>query len=93
MGTLIILGMIAIIVVLFVILGLKTISQSETVIIERLGKYHSTLSAGINIIWPIIDKPRQIYCRYVNVDVDGNHIIISKLSNKIDLREQVYDFS
>ena len=60
-------------------------------VIERLGKYHSTLSAGINIIWPILDKPRQIYCRYIKEDYDGN-IIISRLSDKIDLREQVYDF-
>ena len=92
MGTLIIVGIIAFVAILFAILGLKTISQSETMVIERLGKYHSTLSAGINIIWPILDKPRQIYCRYIKEDYDGNNIIISRLSDKIDLREQVYDF-
>jgi len=29
-------------------------------IIERLGKYHRTLSSGVNLIIPIIDRPRAI---------------------------------
>lgn len=41
MGTLIIVGIIAFVAILFAILGLKTISQSETMVIERLGKYHT----------------------------------------------------
>lgn len=99
MGTVIIVGIIALIAILFAILGLKTISQSETMVIERLGKYHSTLSPGINIIWPILDKPRIIISRYYAEDVDGRNIIvdsrnstIAKPTDKIDLREQVYDF-
>ena len=48
MGTLIIVGIIAFVAILFAILGLKTISQSETMVIERLGKYHFTLSAVHN---------------------------------------------
>lgn len=36
MGTLIIVGIIAFVAILFAILGLKTISQSETMVIERL---------------------------------------------------------
>ena len=36
--------------------SLVIISQSETKIIERLGKYHATLRPGINVIIPFIDK-------------------------------------
>ena len=29
--------------------GLRIIKQSQTMIIERLGRYHTTLSSGVNI--------------------------------------------
>ncbi len=83
---------IIIIVVIFVLSGLVIIQQSETKIVERLGKYHSTLPSGINIIWPIIDKPRKIYTRRVIEGFDGRVRVVMKLSDKIDLREQVFDF-
>ena len=76
-----------VIVVIFAMKGLKIIQQSETKIIERLGKYHKTLPSGINIIWPIIDVPRKMYIRSYNA-----HGIYIYESSKIDLREQVYDF-
>ena len=38
--------------------GIRIVQQAQTMIIERLGKYHRTLSSGINLVIPIIDKPR-----------------------------------
>ena len=35
-------------VVLYILRGIKIVSQSETMIVERLGKYNRTLNAGIN---------------------------------------------
>lgn len=92
MGTIIVVGLIALIIIIFALSGLKIIQQGETKVIERLGKYHSTLSSGINIIWPIIDKPRKIYSRYVREGYGGEAHIVVRLSDRIDLREQVYDF-
>ena len=92
MGTLIIVAVIALIVVIFVASSITIIQQSETKIIERLGKYYRTLPSGINIIWPILDKPRKVYIRYLRNDYDGRPIVYLRLSDKIDLREQVYDF-
>jgi len=63
MGLTIILGLIALFVVVFAFMGFKIVQQSETMVVERLGKYNRTLGAGINIIWPIIDKPREIMWR------------------------------
>lgn len=63
--------------------SLVIIPQSETKIIERLGKYYATLRPGINIIIPFVDRAKEIVAmrrgRYV-------------YSDSIDLREQVYDF-
>ena len=84
MGSLVILGIIAFIVMIFALNGLKVVPQSETKVIERLGKFHSVLPAGLNIIWPIIDRPKAVYVRNQN----GRDV----LTSSIDLREQVYDF-
>ena len=91
MGTLSIVALIALVAILFVMSGLKVLRQSETKIIERLGRYHSTLSSGINIIWPILDRPRKVYVRQTVRGLRGD-VTIVKMSDIIDLREQVYDF-
>ena len=59
------------------------IPQSETRIIERLGKYYSTLEPGINVIIPFIDKAKDMVAM-----ARGRYV----MTDRIDLREQVYDF-
>ena len=59
------------------------IPQSETRIIERLGRYYATLKPGINIIIPFIDQTKTIVAMR-----RGSYTYTSS----IDLREQVYDF-
>lgn len=71
-------------VVIYVLKGIKIVSQSETMIIERLGRYHRTLNAGINVILPIVERGKETVTRMNNGAL--------RMSNKIDLREQVYDF-
>ncbi|MCD4654607.1 SPFH/Band 7/PHB domain protein [bacterium] len=83
---------VAIFVIAFVSSGFKIIQQAETMVIERLGKYNRTLESGINIILPLIDKPRGSLWRYRRVDASGRIIITQVIKKKIDLREQVFDF-
>ena len=49
---------IAIIAVLYVLKGFKIVPQSETRVVERLGRYDRTLQSGINYLFPIIDQAR-----------------------------------
>lgn len=74
---------IILLVILFAKMAVVIIPQSETRIIERLGRYYATLQPGINIIIPFIDRAKEIVAlrsgRYTYTTV-------------IDLREQVYDF-
>ncbi len=79
-------------VVTFVSKSVKIVQQAETMVVERLGKYNRTLESGINIIWPIIDVPRQIHWRYIQTNLSGESYIITRKADKIDLRETVYDF-
>lgn len=94
MGIIIILGVIALFVIIFAALGFKIVQQSETIVVERLGKYSRTLPTGINIIWPIIDRPREIMWRFVRQDVSvyGRSIVTTRTVTRIDLRETVYEF-
>lgn len=78
-------------IVLMAIKGFKIIPQSETRIVERLGRYHRTLSSGINYIWPIIDQTRTIDVRRFGSQKGETIVFVSK-TDRIDLREQVYDF-
>lgn len=82
----------AVFVVILIFKGIVIIRQAETMIIERLGKYHRTLESGINIILPILDKSRQIDWRFVRTDPKGTHVYVHTRTPRIDLRETVYDF-
>ncbi len=81
--TIIILAAIVVLALIIVKMSLVIIPQSETKIIERLGKYHATLKPGINVIIPFIDKAKVIVTL-----TNGRY----RYTNSIDLREQVYDF-
>ncbi|MBE6311398.1 MAG: SPFH/Band 7/PHB domain protein [Bacteroidales bacterium] len=92
MDTLVLLAIVVFIVIVLVVAGIKVVPQSETRVIERLGRFHSVLPPGLNIIWPFIDKPKMIYTRRVD-NLGGRRAIASIVSTScIDLREQVYDF-
>ena len=69
--------------IVFVKMAVVIIPQSETRIIERLGKYYATLKPGVNIIIPFIDRAKVV------VTQQRGHYFYS---SAIDLREQVYDF-
>ena len=69
--------------VIFAKMALVIIPQSETKIVERLGRYYATLKPGINLIIPFIDRSKEIV-----VLNRGRYMY----SSSIDLREQVYDF-
>jgi regulator of protease activity HflC (stomatin/prohibitin superfamily) len=92
MGFMIIAGVFALFVIVFAVAGFKIVQQAEVIVIERLGKYSRTLHSGINIIWPIIDKPRDIIWRYVVEGEHGKKSIRFSTKSRIDIRETVYDF-
>jgi regulator of protease activity HflC (stomatin/prohibitin superfamily) len=92
MGIIIIAGAIALFVLIFAASGFKIVQQAEVMVIERLGRYSRTLGSGINIIWPVIDKPREITWRYVVEGMDEQKYIRFRSKSRIDIRETVYDF-
>lgn len=83
---------IAVFVIFFVAKGIVVVKQAEVMVLERLGKYSRSLIPGLHIIWPIIDKSRNINWRYVRTDLKGRNYVVTKYESRIDLRETVYDF-
>ena len=83
---------IAIIAVIYVLKGFKIVPQSETRVVERLGRYDRTLQSGINYLFPIIDQAREVIQRDEIKYGDGTKSVVMRSTSRIDLREQVYDF-
>ena len=70
--------------IIFIKMTVVIIPQSETRIVERLGKYFATLKPGINLIIPFVDRTKTVVAMH-----NGRYVY----TNTIDLREQVYDFA
>ena len=71
------------VVALMMVTGLRIVPQAQVMVIERLGRFHRTLTSGLNVIIPIIDKGRPI-----TLKVENRY----HPSRFVDLREQVMGF-
>lgn len=45
-----------VIAIVFVVQSVKVVPQQSAWVLERLGKYHGTLTAGLNVVLPFIDR-------------------------------------
>lgn len=81
----------AIFAIILVAKGIKVIRQAQVMIVERLGKYHRTLAPGINVLIPIVDKPRSTawIVPIIGSARAGN---VARFGDRLDLREAVMDF-
>lgn len=86
------LALLVIIAVVVVYATVKVVPQSETRVIERLGRFHCVLEPGLNFILPFVDKPKVVYTRRVENSIGGRQYVHVTTTSVIDLREQVYDF-
>jgi regulator of protease activity HflC (stomatin/prohibitin superfamily) len=70
----------------------KIIGQAEVMVIERLGRFHRVARSGLNILIPMVERPKTIDVRYFQLDVGGVKKITAGSTTRIDLREQVLNF-
>lgn len=56
MGGLIVVVIFAILVITTITMGVRLVPQGSKWVVQRLGKYHKTLSPGLNIIIPYVDN-------------------------------------
>jgi len=86
-------AVIALIVLSSIVSCIKVIKEAEGMIIERFGQYNRILNSGLNVIIPVMDRPRPIMWRYKKIDLNGYEYPITAERNTLDLREQVFDFA
>lgn len=69
------LAVVAVVVVLFLLAGVKIVRPYERGIVERLGKYKETKESGLQIILPFIDTIKRVDMREQVVDVPPQEVI------------------
>lgn len=75
---------------IFVVLSVCIVPQQEAFVVERLGKYHQTLNAGLNFIVPFLDKVRKkIDLREIPYDIPSQ-ICITKDNTQITVDGIIY---
>ncbi|SIS94697.1 SPFH domain-containing protein [Neptunomonas antarctica] len=76
MDGLIIAGVLVFLVVLTLAMGVKTVPQGSKQVVQRLGKYHSTLGPGLNIIIPYIDQVAyKVTTKDIVMDIPSQEVI------------------
>ena len=83
-------GTISVLIVIYLFLAVKIVSQAELVVIERLGKFHRTLGAGINFIVPFIDKKRSTFSTQEQIIDVPRQAVITKDNVSIQIDAVVF---
>ena len=72
--------------------SIKIVGQAEVLVIERLGRFNRLARSGLNILIPLVERPKSIDVRYFEADLTGVKKVTSGSTSRIDLREQVLNF-
>ena len=83
-------GTISVLIVIYLFLAVKIVSQAELVVIERLGKFHRTLGAGINFIVPFIDQKRSSFSTQEQIIDVPRQAVITKDNVSIQIDAVVF---
>jgi regulator of protease activity HflC (stomatin/prohibitin superfamily) len=75
-GSLVVAAAFAFLGIVVVALSVRTVPQGYSYVVERLGRYHKTLSPGLNIIVPIVDAVRaRVSMRETVLDIPEQSVI------------------
>ena len=87
-----IIAVIAVVIGILLGVSIKIVGQAEVMVIERLGRFDRLARSGLNLLIPLIERPKTIDVRYFESDPTGVKKITSGSTSRIDLREQVLNF-
>lgn len=83
-------GAFLVLIVMYLVLAVKIVPQAEKWVIERLGKYHRTLDAGVNFIIPFIDQRRSHYTTQEQIIDVPRQAVITKDNVSIQIDGVVF---
>ncbi|MHB8834741.1 MAG: SPFH domain-containing protein [Candidatus Methylomirabilia bacterium] len=75
-GSLIVIGILAFVVMLTIFMGVRIVPQGYKHVVQRLGKYHSTLNPGLNFVIPYIDAiAYKVITKDISMDIPTQEVI------------------
>jgi regulator of protease activity HflC (stomatin/prohibitin superfamily) len=80
----------AVVVVIFIIRSLKVVPQQNAWVVERLGKYHATLTPGLNMLIPFVDAVAYKHSlKEIAMDVPGQ-VCITRDNTQLQVDGIIY---
>ena len=76
--------------VLFVLMGLKIVPQSQVYVVERFGKYTQTLTAGVSFIVPLVNRVAHKVSILERQLPEFTISVITRDNVEVDLRATVF---
>lgn len=76
--------------VLFVLMGLKIVPQSDVFVVERFGKYTQTLTAGVSFIVPLVNRVAHKVSVLERQLPEFTISVITKDNVEVDLKATVF---
>lgn len=90
---LIIAGLLVLVFLFYIVTHcIRCVQEKEQVIVERLGVYSRTMSAGINCMIPFLDRTKKIYIRYLADSGRSSSVVVERYSDLISTQNEVIDF-
>jgi regulator of protease activity HflC (stomatin/prohibitin superfamily) len=75
-GLTIFLGIVVVLFVVITALGIRIVPQGSKHVVERLGKYHTTLEPGMNVIIPLVDQvAHKVTSKDIVLDIPSQEVI------------------
>jgi regulator of protease activity HflC (stomatin/prohibitin superfamily) len=105
-GSLLVFSVLAVVVIITIIKTAVIVPQQNAYVVERLGKFHSTLSAGFHVLLPFVDTvryrhslkelamdiPEQICITRDNVQVGVDGVLYMKIMDAQRASYGVFDY-
>jgi regulator of protease activity HflC (stomatin/prohibitin superfamily) len=85
-------GIIGVLALAVIALSVRIIGQAEVMVIERLGRFHRVARSGLNLLIPLVERPKSIDVRFFESDLTGIKKVTARSTSRIDIREQVLNF-
>ena len=75
-GGLTVIGILTILVVLTIFMGVRIVPQGYKHVVQRLGKYHTTLNPGLNFVIPYLDTiAHKVLTKDISLDIPTQEVI------------------
>ena len=75
-GGLTVIGILTVLVVLTIFMGVRIVPQGYKHVVQRLGKYHSTLNPGLNFVIPYLDAiAHKVITKDISLDIPTQEVI------------------